>query len=209
MTGALFLGVAMAIVSAAAPAPAAEPTVAVEVDVSALPDEDFTRWLAENLVERQETVLRDGGIEVAEGDDADARIRVTVSRYGELGVHYRFTVALFEGEANTLKAEHTLTCELCKDSMLVTKVGDEVARMSGRFLHEREGEAPGDPAVEPEGSQGREVEPAPKVRPSSRAPRARRLSGGATAGVGHSIGPTKSSSSRASARASSVSSLLR
>lgn len=175
MNAVFSMGIAWAIASATAPARTEEPSIAVEVDVSALPDEDFTRWLEENLLERQKTVLHDGGIEVAEGADADATIRVTVSRYGELGVHYRFTVTLTEAGATTPKAEHTLPCELCKDSVLVTKVGDEVARMSGRFMYEREEAArveARDAGAEAEGTE------------PSESKKARRVGGAGWAGIG-------------------------
>lgn len=151
----LFLSSLLAIAGVAAPAQAAEPakpTVAVEVDVSALPDEEFTRYLKRDLTERQVRILADGGLEVA--DDANATIRVVVSRYGDHDVHYRFTVALFEGDAETPKVERTLSCELCKDSELVTKVGEEVARVSGRLLFEPEARPEDSPGPQPEHPEG-------------------------------------------------------
>lgn len=143
---------------------AAEPetTVELEVDVSALPPDEETEGLRWLLVERQTRVLRDGGIAVVEGDPEEERIRVTVSRYGEGDVNYRFSVALVEHGA--VSVERTLTCDLCRDTELVSKVGEEVARISGRFAYEREGAGAGDSGAEPEGSQPAEVEPAPKVR---------------------------------------------
>lgn len=114
-----------------------EPALGLEVDVSALPQDEETEGLRWLLVERQTRILRDGGIAVAEEDDRDAaRIRVTVSRYGEGDVNYRFTVKLLEGGATTV--ERTLTCDLCRDTELVTKVGEEIARVSGRYVYEHE-----------------------------------------------------------------------
>lgn len=148
MTHLLPLALSLALARAALPAQAAEPTVSVEIDVSALPKDDATARLKVSLVERQAQILEDGGFEIVDG--AKAKIRVTVSRYGDLGIHYRFTVALFEGASATPRAERTLSCELCRESELVTKVGEEVARMSGRLLHEPEQQPEQDPERQPE-----------------------------------------------------------
>jgi hypothetical protein len=192
MTVALSIWLSLAIASTAVPARAEEPkpAVAIEVDVSALPDEDFTAWLKEDLVERQKRVLRDGGLEVVGEGDADATIRVIVSRYGEGDVNYRFTVALFEAKQSAPMVEHALTCDLCKDSDLVTKVGEEVARMSGRFMHEREAGAgaPSDGQVENGGAEPIEGEP-PTDRESKRVGAVGYAGIGAlVAGVGVTVG---------------------
>lgn len=152
MTHLLPLALSLALARAAVPAQAAEPTVSVEIDVSALPKDDATARLEVSLVERQTQILEDGGFEIVDG--AKARIRVTVSRYGDLGIHYRFTVALFDGASATPRAERTLSCELCRESELVTKVGEEVARMSGRLLHEPEQPPEQTPEPQPEQPEG-------------------------------------------------------
>lgn len=153
-----------------------KPTLVLEVDVSALPRDDETEGLRFLLVERQTRILQEGGIAVVESDSEEARIRVTVSRYGEGDLNYRFTVMLLEGEA--VEVERTLTCDLCRDTELVTKVSEEVARVSGRFLHEREAAAGAEPGIReggPAESQPGEFELAPRVR---------RVGGAGWAGIG-------------------------
>lgn len=136
-----------------------EPTMALEIDVSALPQDGETEELRGLLLERQARILRDGGIALVEDVPDAAKIRVTVSRYGEGDVNYRFSVALLEGRETTV--ERTLTCDLCRDTELVTKVGEEVARVSGRFMYEREaaaGTKPDEP-VEGDGTDPSQGQP--------------------------------------------------
>ncbi len=115
------------------PALAAEPTVALEIDVSALPDDQVTADLEIWLTEHQTAILRDGGIETSA--DADNTIRVVVSRYGEGDVHYRATIVLVDRPTEAVELERTITCELCRDTDLANEVGEEVARLSGRLLY--------------------------------------------------------------------------
>lgn len=174
----LIMWFAMAVACVAWPATARaegpEPSLELEIDVSALPRDDETEGLRFLLVEAQTRILRDGGIAVVEDGSASARLRVVVSRYGEGDLNYRFTVMLLEGEA--MAVERTLTCDLCRDTELITKVSEEVARVSGRFAYEREEAA----RVEGSASEGEptgaeEGNPAEKVR---------RVGGAGWAGIG-------------------------
>ena len=74
------------------PALAADPTVSLEVDVSALPEDEVTEALVAHIVTDSSETLEAGGIHVVDG--AGTRLTVTVSHFGEHGVHYRTTVAL-------------------------------------------------------------------------------------------------------------------
>ncbi len=140
MTRALASLLAFPLVVAAAPAYAAVPTVDVEVDVSALPPGDVTERLQGHLLEHQNRVVTDTGLELA--DNADATIRVIVSRYGEGDVHYRATVALLRAGAEAVEVERMLTCELCRDGELVLKVGEEVEVLAERALYAPADEQP-------------------------------------------------------------------
>ncbi|MCA9712712.1 MAG: hypothetical protein KDK70_43185 [Myxococcales bacterium] len=158
MSRALSLGLALLL--AAAPCVAlAAPAVSLDVDVSALPEDDVTEALETRLVEHQVQTLRDSGLEVV--DDAGTRIRVVVSRYGDNDVHYRATVTLLDADGEPAEAERTLDCELCRDSELIAKVGEEIARLSGKVLYAPSSEAETDAkpeqdesGPEPTGSTG-------------------------------------------------------
>lgn len=145
----LVLGTAPVVAAAAEAAPA----VFVDVDVSALPDDDVTQALAARMVEHQKQTLREGGLEVA--DDAETKIHIVVSRYGDKGVHYQAIVTLLEADGDEAAVERTLTCELCRDSELIAKVGEEIARLSGRVLYA--------PRIEEEEAEPELAEPEPET----------------------------------------------
>lgn len=140
---------ALAIAVAPVSAYAAEPATSLEIDLSELPDDEITRGLETRLREHQRDTLSRGGVEIR--DDAEHRIEVTVRRYGEDNLHYEADVVLYLDQASTPDVSQKIQCELCRDSELVAKVGEEVARLSGRILY-----APTDDeqtaAVEPEPS---------------------------------------------------------
>lgn len=152
------------------PALAAEPKVALDVDVSALPNTEITEELRDWLVEHQTAVLRDEGIETSQ--DAPRLLRVVLSRYGEGDVHYRVTLVLVDRSTEAVELEHTITCELCRDTDLTARVGQEVARLLSDHLR-HDSVPPPDP--EPLGPAPTK-ERAP-VRPAApaEAPRARAL----------------------------------
>lgn len=133
MTRALEMLLAFSVAAAATPAYAAAPTVALEIDVSALPIGDVTEKLEAHLLEHQTRILTDTGLEVA--DEPGATIRIIVSRYGEGDINYRATIALLRRDADAAEVERTITCELCRDGEFVIKVGDEVAVLSERVLY--------------------------------------------------------------------------
>jgi len=147
-------------------------TVSLDVDLSALPPGEYTtEYIDENLAAHQARVLSEGGIDVV--DDADATIRITISRYGEGDIHYRYSVALLEEGLDAPAVERTLACELCRESDLFIKVGEEVARMSGHLLYA------------PRSSQGTEeatTEP-PPTEEEPPPPRTRRVGGVGWAGI--------------------------
>jgi len=170
MNSIIFMPLALMIAGTVAVAPATDPAVALEIDLSALPDNDVTEYINDNLVERGVRVLHEGGVEVA--DDADSTILVTVSRYGDGDIHYEFTVALLEYGTKVVIEERTLTCELCRESDLFAKVGQEVARISGRLLYsttavtdggEGEDEGGETEGTQPE-TQPEEIEPHERAR---------------------------------------------
>lgn len=158
MSRLLSMLLALAIACAPWPAYAATPaTVRLEVDVSALPAGDVTERLEAYLVEEQTRTIVDGGLELA--DDSSNAIRVSISRYGEDDVHYRATIALLQGTSEAAVVERTITCELCRDGELVSRVAEEVARLSGRVLYGPEEQSDADhpqaqdpPQPEPETS---------------------------------------------------------
>lgn len=123
-------------VSYAASAPAAsEPRVSLDIDVSALPNDEVTKELQTWLRDHQTKILQDGGIEVV--SDADTTIRISVARYGEGDVHYRATIVMIdrrEGDGSVV-APREIECQACRDSDLAARVGEEVARLSGRILY--------------------------------------------------------------------------
>lgn len=137
------LAIVLAPLMAHAEPSAAKPEVAFELDTSAMPDNWSTDYIKEHLVEHQLRILQGGGLEVVDG--AAATIRVTLSHYGKNDVNSRFTVALYEDGAETATVERTLTCEACTDTDLFVKVGEEVARQSGRLLYAAD---EGEPQVE-------------------------------------------------------------
>lgn len=138
---------AMALASSA---PAEDrPRVSLEIDVSALPSDEDTQELQTWLLEHQSKVLRDGGVDVV--PSADTTIRVSVARYGEGDVNYRAAIAMIDhrrGGDDEVVEQREITCEACRDSDLAARIGEEVARLSGRILY-----APGDAeeAVDPSG----------------------------------------------------------
>lgn len=147
-------------------------TVSLDIDLSALPPGEYTtEYIDENLAAHQARVLSEGGIDVV--DDADATIRIIISRYGEGDIHYRYSVALLEEGVEAPTVERTLACELCRESDLFVKVGEEVARMSGRLLY-----APKSSQTTEEGS----TEPPPE-EDEPPPPRVRRVGGAGWAGI--------------------------
>ncbi|MEM9462577.1 MAG: hypothetical protein AAGF11_50985 [Myxococcota bacterium] len=110
---------------------AAEPMVSLDVDVSALPDNEVTVDLRSWLVEHQTEVLRDHGIGTS--DDTPTQLRLIVSRYGDGDIHYRTTIVLIDQTTGAIELERTIRCELCRDTDLNTMVGDELARLSDRL----------------------------------------------------------------------------
>ena len=148
-----------AVVSVLALEPAEAPTVELELDLSALPDDVATNDIRQWLLEDEKRLLEEGEIRVV--DDAPHTIRVAIRRYGEGDIHYEATVTLTEdGEADP-RAERTLQCEACTDTELVAKVVGEVARMSGLIVYANDpAEAPppaadGPPTDPPEAPPGR------------------------------------------------------
>lgn len=160
---------------------AAEPTVSLDVDVSALPDNEVTADLRDWLVEHQTGVLRDRGIRTT--DDTPTQLRLIVSRYGDGDIHYRATIVLFDQTTGAIELERTIRCELCRDTDLNTKVGDELARLSDRLWPSGSDDLatepltnpPKDDAVEAD-ADGAELEPDPPDEPDALVPaRSRRI----------------------------------
>lgn len=158
------------------PAPnAAPPKVRLEVDTSSLPESSatnsFTRW----LVQDQTGTILDGGVEVS--PDASTGIRIVITRYGEHDVHYKAALGLVDGNGELVGEERVITCELCTDGQLITKVSPEVARLSARVLYapvavveepvvvEPPPQEPEEPKAEPEAA----AEPTPPVQPQRKA----------------------------------------
>lgn len=169
---------ACSIVTASIPAYAETPSVAVEVDVSALPPGDVTERLEAHILEKQTRILTDTGLELA--DDADATIRTTVSRYGEGDVNYRALLELLRADATGAEVERTITCELCRDGEFVLRVSDEVAVLSERVLYgptDEEGSEATDSPTEDPKSPVEDVEDPPPPTPDE--PRPIGLMGGA------------------------------
>lgn len=107
-----------------------EPEASLEVDLSALPSGKVTVALKARLVKHQLEMLGNGGIRIV--GKADRTIRVSVKRYGDDGENYEATILMLASGA--VEHERTFACELCSDTELVTKVGKEVTRLSGRIL---------------------------------------------------------------------------
>lgn len=167
--------IAAAIVCAPEPAPnAAPPRVRLEVDTSSLPESSatnsFTRW----LVQDQTGTILDGGVEVS--PDASTGIRIVVTRYGEHDVHYKAALGLVDGNGEIVGEERVITCELCTDGQLITKVSPEVARLAARVLYApvpvvEEPEVVGEPTQEPEEPKAEPepvAEPTPPAQPPSK-----------------------------------------
>lgn len=130
MSRILYLWTVMVVGMLSPPALATNPTVSLEIDVSALPEDEVTEALVVHIVANGTETLETGGIDVV--DDADTRLMVTVIRFGEHDVHYRTTVVLL-GDGDPV--ERTVECKLCRDSELVEQIGKEIARLSGRMLY--------------------------------------------------------------------------
>jgi len=158
----------------------AQPEVSFELDTSALPEDWSTDYINVHLVEHQIRILQGGGFEVV--DSGAATIRVTLSRYGNNDIHYRFTVASFDEGIETAVVERTLTCEKCTDTALFISIGQEVARQSGRLLYAVEDGHEG----EPQGEQMPSTNP-PWSEETEPAAVARRVGGWGYAGVGLAI----------------------
>lgn len=116
--------------------------VRLEVDVSALPNdrlaEDTRTW----VLKHQTTAFQEAGFTVSE--DASRVVRIEISRYGEYGVNTkaRLTVVGDEGLIREF------TCEACRDSQFLDKVGQETAALAEQLRGEIE--ASREPAAEPE-----------------------------------------------------------
>lgn len=130
-----------------APASArAEPPVAragavrLDVDVSALPDDRFTKALRANLLESHKATLEREGIAVDDG--AGEVLRIEIGRYGPNDIHYRVTLEIVGDEGSTRE----LTCEACTDAQLLEKVEAETAVLAERLARD---DAPSEPAAEP------------------------------------------------------------
>lgn len=138
-------------------AAAAPPEVSLDVDTSALPEDEVTDALEARMIEHQQRTLRDGGIEVV--DDAEMQIRVVVTRYGEGDVHSAATVTLFEVDSDQPAFERRLTCELCRDSELIATVGEEIARLSGRLLYAPRPKAEAESVQSEPSAEGENLQP--------------------------------------------------
>ncbi|MCA9705223.1 MAG: hypothetical protein KDK70_05145 [Myxococcales bacterium] len=124
---------ALTLVPEAEPATDEVPSVGLEFDLSALPDDDVTKGLEIFLTEHQTEVILDAGLEVAA--DAPLVIRTRVSRYGDGGIHSRADIALLEVGGAVPRAERTVECELCRDGDLVMRIGEAVSLLSARALY--------------------------------------------------------------------------
>lgn len=158
---------AAAVACAPWPAHAAPPPqVRLEVDTSALPESSATNTFARWLTQDQTHTILDGGVEVS--PDAPIAIRVVVRRYGEHDGNYEATLVLADAERGVVYEERVVTCELCTDGQLITKVSPEVARLAARVLYAPVGggqeaeQGPQEAPPEPE-----EQEPGPATEPGS------------------------------------------
>lgn len=125
----------------ASAAPPPDATVRLEVDVSALPKdrlaEDTRTW----VLKHQTTAFQEAGFTVSE--DASRVVRTEISRYGEYGVNTKARLIVV-GDEGLIRE---LTCEACRDSQFLDKVGQETAALAEQL---REIEASREPVVEPE-----------------------------------------------------------
>ncbi len=110
------------------------PSVRLQLDLGALPDDDVTRGLEHFVRERQTEVIQDAGLTVR--DDAPMEIRIRVSRYGDGDVHSRAELTLVDaGDGGAPREQRTVECELCSDGELVEEIGQEVGQLSTQVLH--------------------------------------------------------------------------
>jgi hypothetical protein len=125
----------------AGPAGSRDLAVRLDVDVSALPDDRFTKVLRANVVAHQTTTLARAGVSVREG--VSEVLRIEIERYGEDDIHYRAMLVIVGDTREGAKRE--ITCEACTDAQLLAKVDAETAVLAGLLRVE-----PVEPVPEPE-----------------------------------------------------------
>lgn len=123
---------ALAMPSLASAEPLPETAVRLEVDVSALPKdrlaEDTRTW----VLKHQTTAFEEAGFVVT--DDASRVVRIEISRYGEYGVNTKARLMVV-GDEGSLRE---FSCEACRDSQFLDKVGQETAALADQLRAELE-----------------------------------------------------------------------
>jgi len=131
-----------------------ERSVALELDVSRLPDDELTEDLSSHAIKHQEEVLARAGVRVS--DDAKDVVRLEISRFGTNGVHYRGRLSIVGDAESTRDFE----CEVCTDTEFLQMIEVETALIVRGLGAEEAAEAVGvAPTLTPEEVVVEEDEP--------------------------------------------------
>lgn len=154
-----------------------ERSVALELDVSRLPEDELTEDLSSHAIAHQKDVLVRAGVRVS--DDAKDVVRLEISRFGDSGVHYRGRLSIV-GDA---ESSREFDCQACTDTEFLQMIEVETALLARRLGEDEAVEVVEEPEAEPTADK----EAGPQDEPEApRVPEAqgRRVGGLGWAGVG-------------------------